>query len=125
MSRVKTIIALIFAVCVALFAVQNYEEVVIRFLFYNFKISQALVIVLTTAFGVVIGLVAGLNSALRASKTTKQLNKNNSQTQQQMLSLETENKKLKEEVDSLNAQIITLSAPIQPGDVIDTTSTEV
>lgn len=112
MSRVKTIIALIFAVCVALFAVQNYEQVVIRFLFYNFRISQALVIVLSTALGVVIGLVAGLNSAMRANKSKKELTKTHSQAQQQIVSKQEENEKLKAEIEALQQKIRTLETPI-------------
>ncbi len=103
MSRFKTIIALIFAVCVALFAVQNYEEVIIKFLFYNLKVSQALIIVLSTALGVIIGLITGLNSSLKASKNSKQLNKDHSSAQQRISSLESENLKLKDELSTLKA----------------------
>ena len=125
MSRVKTIIALIFAVCVALFAVQNYEDVVIKFLFYNFRISQALIIVLTTAFGVVIGMVAGLNSAFRASKNTKKLNKYNSQAQEQLQKLEKEKQELQEQVSTLKEQIASLASPLDSDNIIDTSSVDV
>lgn len=111
MSRFKTIIALIFAVGVALFAVQNYEEVIIKFLFYNIKVSQALVIVLSTAFGVIIGLMAGLNSSFRASKSVKQMNKETAEAQQKITALENENKQLKDEVKTLTSQGKVLGAP--------------
>lgn len=111
MSRFKTIIALIFAVGVALFAVQNYEEVIIKFLFYNIKVSQALVIVLSTAFGVIIGLIAGLNSSFRASKSVKQMNKETAEAQQKITALENENKQLKDEVKTLTSQGKVLGAP--------------
>ncbi len=111
MSRFKTIIALIFAVGVALFAVQNYEEVIIKFLFYNIKVSQALVIVLSTAFGVIIGLMAGLNSSFRASKSVKQMSKETSEAQQKITALENENKQLKDEIKALTSQGKVLGAP--------------
>ncbi len=111
MSRFKTIIALIFAVGVALFAVQNYEAVIIKFLFYNIKVSQALVIVLSTAFGVIIGLMAGLNSSFRASKSVKQMSKETSEAQQRITALENENKQLKDEVKALDSQGKVLGAP--------------
>lgn len=112
MSRFKTIIALIFAVVVALFAVQNYEEVVIKFLFYNLKISQALIIVLTTALGVVIGLVAGLNSAFKATKSQKQLSKNHAEAQQKLSALEEENAKLKAEIERLQHSDLLPAEPL-------------
>ena len=121
MSRFKTIIALIFAVCVALFAVQNYEEVIIKFLFYNIKVSQALIIVLSTAFGVIIGLMAGLNSSFRASKSVKQMNKESAEAQQKIKTLENENKQLKDELEKLASQVKGLAAPGNSTDSMNST----
>lgn len=111
MSRIKTIIALIFAICVAVFAVQNYDNVLIKFLFYQFKVSQALIIVLSTALGVIIGLIAGLNSSFKASKLTKQLNRDYKLAQEKISSLETEKKALESKLEELNNTATDLLVP--------------
>ena len=54
--RVKLILSLILLFIVTLFAVQNAAVVTIKFLLWEFDISQALMIFLTFAIGLVIGL---------------------------------------------------------------------
>lgn len=111
MSRVKTIVTLIAIVLVSIFAVQNYEEVIIKFLVYNISVSQALIIVLSAAIGVVIGLIVGLNSSFKANKNAKELSKSHTETQKKSTQLEEENKKLLVQIGELQAQVAELSAP--------------
>lgn len=54
--RVKLILSLSLLFIVTLFAVQNAAVVTIKFLLWEFDISQALMIFLTFAIGLVIGL---------------------------------------------------------------------
>ncbi len=108
MSRVKTILALIGVILVAVFAVQNYQAAVIRFLVYEVSVSLALIIVLTTAIGVIIGLIVGLNSSFKASKNARELNKQQTTLQKSMEQTDLENKKLLGQIDNLNAQLAAL-----------------
>ena len=54
--RIKLILSLLLLFIVALFAVQNAAVITIKFLLWEFDISQALMIFLTLAIGLVIGL---------------------------------------------------------------------
>lgn len=54
--RIKLILSLLLLFIVALFAVQNAAVITIKFLLWEFDISQALMIFLTFAIGLVIGL---------------------------------------------------------------------
>lgn len=64
----KTVIALLLLVLVALFCVQNAEAITVRFLIWNFAISQALVIILSAFCGGAFALViAGLRRIAKSS----------------------------------------------------------
>jgi len=94
MAQFKIITILGVVVLVTLFAVQNSANVVIKFLTYNFTVSQALIIILSVAVGVIIGLLVGLTRTFKASKNIKKLSKDNTDVQSRILNLENENQDL-------------------------------
>lgn len=87
----KFIISLLFAVLVAIFAIQNAGNVEINFLFTKFTISQAVIILCSAIVGAIIILLLGLVKQIRQNMKIKQLNK--------------EIEMLTEERDNLQAQI--------------------
>jgi len=84
----KFVLALVFALIVAVFALQNAGAVDISFLTMELSISQALVILISAAFG---ALVVLLLSLVRWIKCQSKI-KNQAKT---ISSLEQENKQLK------------------------------
>ncbi len=70
------IISLIFSILVALFAIQNSGSVVISFLFAEFNISQALVILISAALGAMIVMLLGIVKQIKLKiKMKEQLKK--------------------------------------------------
>ncbi|MDK2815295.1 MAG: hypothetical protein PWP18_1208 [Thermoanaerobacter sp.] len=69
-----TILALIFAIIVAVFAISNAGPVDISFLYWHYSISQALVILLSAAIGAIIVWIIGLFGQIRYSVTIRGLN---------------------------------------------------
>jgi len=70
------IISLIFAILVAVFAIQNSGSVVISFLFAEFNISQALVILISAALGAIIVMLLGFIKQIKLKlKIKEQLKK--------------------------------------------------
>jgi len=61
--KLKLIVVLGLMMLVALFSVQNAEMTTIRFLHWHFTLSLALVILLSTFIGCLVGLIAGAISA--------------------------------------------------------------
>lgn len=57
--NLKTIFVLLLLLLVALFSVQNAEVITVRFLHWQFALSQALVIMLAAFCGALVGLVIG------------------------------------------------------------------
>ena len=93
----KFVLVLLFAVIVAIFAIQNAEVVDIRFLTMEWPISQALVILMSAVLGALTVLMFSLirwmkhSSRLKASLRTISV-------------LEEENKKLKMAAESVKKQ---------------------
>ncbi len=108
MAQFKIITILAGIVLVTLFAVQNSANVIIEFLTYDFRVSQALIIILSVAVGVMIGLMVGLTRTLKASKNIKRLNKDNTGVQSRIASLEAENQELttKNQEFLINTQVL-------------------
>ncbi|WFD08878.1 LapA family protein [Tepidibacter hydrothermalis] len=79
------IISLIFAILVAVFAIQNSGIVAISFLFAKFNISQALVILISAALGAVIVMLLGFIKQIKLKLKIKEQSK-------KIKSLEEENK---------------------------------
>jgi len=84
----KFVLALVFALIVAVFAVQNAEAVDISFLTMDLSISQALVILISAAFGALVVLLLSLVRWIKCQSKIKSQTKTIS-------TLEQENKQLK------------------------------
>lgn len=93
----KFVLALIFALIVAVFALQNAEAVNVSFLTMNLSISQALVILISAVFG---ALVAMLLSLVRWIKSQTKI-KSSAKT---ISALEQENKQLKMKMEEFTAK---------------------
>ncbi len=94
----KFAVALIFAIIVAIFAIQNAGVVEVSFLAFELSISQALVILISAVFGALVALMLSLVRRFRA----KTREKNASKT---INKLEQENKQLKAKLDELAAKV--------------------
>lgn len=93
----KFVLALIFALIVAVFAIQNAEAVDISFLTMDLSISQALVILISAAFGALVVLLLSLVRWIKCQSKIKSQAKTIS-------SLEQENKQLKMKLDGYAVQ---------------------
>lgn len=92
----KFVLALVFALLVAVFALQNASPVDISFLTMDFSISQALVILLSAVFGALCALLLGLMRRIKNQAKIKSSAKTIS-------SLEQENKQLKMKLEEYTA----------------------
>lgn len=91
----KFIISLIFAVLVAIFAIQNAGNVEVKFFLANFTISQAVVILGSAIIGAIIVLLLGLIKQIRLNLKIKQLTK-------EIDSLKKDNHSLQARIDELS-----------------------
>lgn len=91
---VKFIISMVFAILVAIFAIQNSSNVTINFLFAEFSISQALVILISAIVGAIIVMILATVTQIRLNLKLKTSTKTISR-------LEEENKLLSSKVMEL------------------------
>lgn len=94
--EIKFVISLIFAILVALFAIQNAGSVEINFLFARFTISQALVILISAIVGAIVVLLISLVNQIHKNKEIKDLKK-------EVEILKEENKELSFKLDRLES----------------------
>lgn len=92
----KFVLALVFALIVAVFALQNAGAVDISFLTMDFSISQALVILLSAVFGALTVLLLSLVRWIKSQSKIKGQTKSIS-------ALEQENKQLKMKLEEANS----------------------
>ena len=78
LMRLGLISALVLAVVAVIFALQNPQPMEVNLLFFQTEGSTALVLILTFAFGVVVGLISSLPGRLRAQRKVKELQKGQS-----------------------------------------------
>ena len=90
----KFVLSLIFALVVALFAIQNAGVVNVDFLVWNVSISQALVILLSAVIGAIVGALLGLVRHVKLKATIRSDKKTIS-------SLEDENRNLKAKLEAV------------------------
>ncbi|SMB81087.1 Protein of unknown function [Desulfonispora thiosulfatigenes DSM 11270] len=95
----KFSLSLLFAVLVALFAIQNSGTVEINFLFVNFSASQALIILISAAFGAVIALLLSLVKQYQQSRKLKEC-------KQEKEILEKDKKQLEQELELKNQNLL-------------------
>ncbi len=85
------IIALLFAILVALFAVQNTTPVTVSFLFWSAsQVAVALVIIASVAVGALITMLASLPRLVRGRLRTRALRRDLRQYEQRIAELEAE-----------------------------------
>jgi uncharacterized integral membrane protein len=89
---IRFVVSLLFALIVAIFALQNAVSVTIKFLFAEFAISQALIILLSAVFGAIIVLFLGTIKQIKTNIKMRNLSKLADK-------LEEENKILKEQLE--------------------------
>lgn len=99
------ILSLIASILVVIFAITNSAAVPVKIFFVEYKLSLALIIFISTAFGAVIATMIGLVKQFKLSKQIRKLHHDNQ-------ALTEENNKLKEEISSKVAPQV-LEAPIE------------
>lgn len=92
------IISMIFAVIIAFFAVANSEPVTINLIFKSFELSQAVVILVSAVIGAVIVFMLSLVSRAKAAMKSKTMNKEFTNTKNQLAQCQSELEKLKVEM---------------------------
>jgi uncharacterized integral membrane protein len=92
----RFVISLVFAILVAIFAIQNSSIIVINFLFTQFSISQALVILISAVIGAIIVMIL---AAITRIKLSMKLNL----SIKAITKLEEENKLLAERIEKFSA----------------------
>jgi len=100
--QIYFVIALIFAVLVAIFAIQNSAPVHVQFLFWEIqRISQVLVILGAAAIGALIVLFMGTGKQIKLIWQVRQLTQQNNQ-------LKNEHQKLKQQLNTTTDQTVDL-----------------
>ena len=89
------IFSLLFSVLVVVFALQNSAVVTINFLFIEYSMSQAIVILISAAFGAIIVLLLGMLKQLKSSMKIRGLTKT-------VNKLEEDERQLKEKEEMVN-----------------------
>lgn len=101
------IVAIVFAILVSVFALQNAQPVDINFLTLHGEASLALVILISVAVGAVILGMLNLYSRLKSGKSIKKITRDKD-------AVDRENTDLKGQVSALKQQVQTLEAKLQP-----------
>jgi uncharacterized integral membrane protein len=89
------VLSLIASIIVIIFAITNAAAVPVRVFFVQYELSLALIIFISTAFGAIIASMLGLVKLFKQKKQIRKLNNENQ-------ALLAEQKKLQEEISSLN-----------------------
>ncbi|MCK9443025.1 MAG: LapA family protein [Tissierellaceae bacterium] len=85
----KFIISLIFAIVVAIFAIQNAGSVEINFLFAKFTISQAVVILGSAVVGALISILLSVIKQIKQNTTIRQLTRERDNLKEENIDLRT------------------------------------
>ncbi|KAJ49551.1 putative integral membrane protein [Clostridium tetanomorphum] len=99
--QIGFIISLIFAILIAIFAIQNSAIISVNFLFTKIEISQALIIFISVILGAVIVMLLGLKREYNLKRSNKLLNKKIEDIEKENSNLLKENTKLKEEINNI------------------------
>lgn len=108
----KFVLALVFAVIIALFAIQNAEAVDINFLLMDLSMSQALVILISAMFGALIVAMLGIIRWVRLASKIKDSSKS-------IVTLEEENKKLLLRIEEQASKLVELTLKLDEGAIIN------
>lgn len=107
------IVALVFAVLVAVFAILNGEVVTINLLFQKFQISQALVILIAAILGAISVYMMNLVNKVKTSLKIKDLNKKLKQSEMEIAAMK-ERIAMFEEEASAAAEEQAVPAAVEP-----------
>lgn len=107
------IVALVFAVLVAVFAILNGEVVTINLLFQKFQISQALVILIAAILGAISVYMMNLVNKVKTSLKIKDLNKKLKQSEMEIAAMK-ERIAMFEEEASAAAEEQAVPAVVEP-----------
>ena len=66
--QLKTIIAVIFAIIIVVFSLQNAEVIDVKFLFWKLTLSRVLVILGSFSIGVLVGILVSMKKSLMPKK---------------------------------------------------------
>lgn len=112
----RFVLSLIFAMIVALFAIQNAESVVINFVTWKVTVSQALVILLSAILGAVIVMLLSLFKQIKMGSEIKYEKRN-------VTVLQAENANLRTKLDEANGKLAERAAAARQVDTrpVDTT----
>ncbi|WJJ96952.1 LapA family protein [Algibacter luteus] len=66
--QLKTIIAVIFAIIIVVFSLQNAEVIDVKFLFWKLTLSRVLVILGSFSIGVLVGILVSMKKNLMPKK---------------------------------------------------------
>lgn len=105
----RFVLSLIFAMLVALFAIQNADSVVINFVTWKVTVSQALVILLSAILGAVIVMLLSLFKQIKMGSEIKYEKRN-------VTGLQAENTALRAKLDQANEKLADLAAAAKPVD---------
>ncbi|MBC8587087.1 LapA family protein [Paratissierella segnis] len=114
----RFVISLIFAVIVAIFALQNAASVTIKFFFAEFTISQALIILISAVFGAIIVLILGTIKQFKTNMKVKNLSKSTEK-------LEEENRELKERIEQKSNDFNNIEANNMDMNNVETNDVEI
>ncbi len=67
----KFVLSLIFALIVAVFAIQNADAVAVKFLIWDISVSQALIVLISAIFGALAVALIGMISQMRLKSTIR------------------------------------------------------
>lgn len=86
------VISMIFAILIALFALQNASIITINFLWYKINLSQAVVILSSALFGVLIMIPFDIAKRVKHGLKTSELNSQIKKLNEELNSIKKENK---------------------------------
>ncbi len=66
--RIRVFIAILLAVLLVIFTIQNAEIVVVKLIFWNFNLPRALLILISFCIGVLLGILIPVKSIKPAEK---------------------------------------------------------
>lgn len=103
--QVGVILAIVFAILISIFALQNAQPVDIKFLTLEGEASLALVILISVAVGAAILGMLNLYSRLKTGKSMKKLDKEKEELKKERTQLNEKINSLQEQYDALEEQL--------------------
>lgn len=109
----RFVLSLVFALVVAVFAIQNAGAVPINFLVWEGAVSQALIIIMSAIVGAVIVLLLSLIKQIQLNLAVKSERKTGSVLQEEKKTLQEEKKALQARLDQATEQLTQLTSAME------------